>query len=39
LEKVYEMMCYGDAFELQRPEISSAIKELGFRGYLTNETD
>ena len=29
----------GDAFVLQQPEISGVIKELGFRGYLTNETD
>jgi hypothetical protein len=28
----------GDPFEMQRPQISSAIKKLGFRGYLTNET-
>ena len=28
----------GDAFVLQQPEISGVIKELGFRGYLTNET-
>ena len=28
----------GDPFELQQPEISKAIKELGFNGYLTNET-
>ena len=29
----------GDAFVLQQPEISGVIKKLGFRGYLTNETD
>ena len=29
----------GDPFVLQQPEISKAIKDLGFRGYLTNETD
>ena len=29
----------GDPFVLQQPEISGVIKELGFRGYLTNETD
>jgi hypothetical protein len=29
----------GDAFILQQPEISGVIKKLGFRGYLTNETD
>ena len=29
----------GDPFVLQQPEISKAIKALGFRGYLTNETD
>jgi hypothetical protein len=29
----------GDAFILQQPEISGVIKQLGFRGYLTNETD
>ena len=28
----------GDPFVLQQPEISGVIKELGFRGYLTNET-
>jgi len=28
----------GDPFVLQQPEISSVIKELGFNGYLTNET-
>ena len=28
----------GDAFEFQTPKISAAIKKLGFRGYLTNET-
>ena len=29
----------GDPFVMQQPRISSAIKELGFNGYLTNETD
>jgi hypothetical protein len=29
----------GDPFVLQQPKISKAIKDLGFRGYLTNETD
>ena len=29
----------GDPFVLQQPEISGVIKQLGFRGYLTNETD
>ena len=29
----------GDPFVLQQPEISGVIKKLGFRGYLTNETD
>lgn len=29
----------GDPFTLQVPEISNAIKELGFTGYFTNETD
>jgi len=28
----------GNAFEFQTPKISGAIKKLGFRGYLTNET-
>ena len=28
----------GDPFVLQQPEIAQAIKDLGFRGYLTNET-
>ena len=35
---MYELMS-GDAFVLQQPEISLRIKELRFRGYLTNETD
>jgi hypothetical protein len=34
----YELMS-GDAFSLQQPEISKAIKDLGFRGYFTNEAD
>lgn len=29
----------GDPFVLQQPDISKAIKDLGFRGFLTNETD
>ena len=29
----------GDPFILQQPEISGVIKQLGFRGFLTNETD
>ena len=29
----------GDPFILQQPQISGVIKKLGFRGYLTNETD
>ena len=28
----------GDAFKLQEPDISKAIKDLGFEGFLTNET-
>jgi len=29
----------GDPFKLQEPDISKAIKDLGFDGFLTNETD
>ena len=29
----------GDPFKMQTPEISKAIKKLGFSGYFTNETD
>jgi hypothetical protein len=29
----------GDPFILQQPQISKAIKDSGFNGYLTNETD
>ena len=29
----------GDAFALQTPKISKAIKDLGFEGYFTNEVD
>ena len=36
-EMMYQLLS-GDAFVLQLPEISKAIKDLGFRGFLTNET-